>query len=63
MEWVDCSVCLPVEKEEGQGSCSRAVEVILSDGTQSVDWLINGKWVVHCKKNGGPYPVKWRDRA
>ena len=60
MKWIDCETQMPNETYDGSGSYSREVDVILSDGTQSTDWLINGKWVVHCRKNGGPYPVKWR---
>ena len=60
MVWVDCEECLPPQQKEGEGTCSEEVEVLLSDGTVSTDWLINGKWVVYCKKNGGAYPKKWR---
>ena len=50
---------MPPEKKEGVGTFSDMCIVELSDGTLSEDFLINGKWVVHCKKNGGAYPVRW----
>lgn len=58
--WTDCEKKLPDQKKDGEGSFSESVKVMLSDGIESEDWIINGKWVVHCKKNGGAYPVKWR---
>lgn len=61
LEWIDCEERMPEQKQDGNGTVSETVKVILSDGTESEDWLINGKWVVHCKKNGGAYPVKWRE--
>lgn len=62
MDWVDCDKVMPEEKLEGSGSRSEMVSVMLSDGSKSEDWLINGKWVIHCKKNGGAFPVKWRNK-
>lgn len=59
--WIDCDERMPEQKQDGNGTVSETVKVLLSDGTESEDWLINGKWVVHCKKNGGAYPVKWRE--
>lgn len=56
-EWNDG---LPPEKKVGQGTCSEMCIVQLSDGRLAEDWLINGKWVVHCKRNGGVYPVRWK---
>lgn len=60
-EWIDCSVSLPQQKQYGTGKYSQIVVVELSDGMISKDWLINDKWTVHCKKNGGAYPVRWKD--
>lgn len=59
-KWVDCDVSLPAQKNEGCGKCSEMVVVELSDGSISKDWLINDKWTIHCKKNGGAYPVRWK---
>lgn len=61
-EWIDCGTMLPEEEKEGIGTHSKEVEVMLSDGRMSSDWLINGKWVIHCKNNGGAYPVKWKEK-
>lgn len=58
--WIDCEDKLPPEKYEGEGSYSVRVKVELSDGRITEDWLINGKWVIHCKNNGGAYPVRWK---
>ena len=60
--WVDCEDRLPEEFAEGTGTRSDEVEVLLSNEEISSDWLINGKWVVYCKKNGGAYPIKWRNK-
>ena len=60
-EWIDCEVSLPPQRAEGIGKCSQMVTVELSDGTISKDWLINDKWTIHCKKNGGAYPVRWKN--
>lgn len=60
--WNDCEKELPKEKQEGIGTYSPMVEVMLSNGEITEDWLINGKWVVHCRNNGGAYPIKWRER-
>ena len=58
--WLDCEKQLPKQKAEGSGRYSVIVDVILSDGTKSEDWLINDNWVIYCKKNGGAFPIKWR---
>ena len=58
--WIDCEKELPPQKHEGIGKYSDRVAVELSDGRIAEDWLINGKWVVHCKNNGGAYPVRWK---
>ncbi len=60
-EWIDCNISLPPQRAEGVGKCSQMVIVELSDGTISKDWLINDRWTIHCKKNGGAYPVRWKD--
>lgn len=60
-EWIDCDVSLPQQEQYGIGKYSQMVVVELSDGTISKDWLINDKWTVHCKNNGGAYPVRWKD--
>ena len=59
--WIDCETLLPEQKTQGNGKCSEMVIVELSDGTISKDWLINDKWTIHCKKNGGAYPVRWKN--
>lgn len=59
-DWIDCDISLPEQKLHGTGKYSQIVIVELSDGTISKDWLINDKWTVHCKKNGGAYPVRWK---
>lgn len=51
---------LPPEIKKGVGTYSEMVDVELSDGTIAEDFLINGKWVTYCKKNGGVYPVRWK---
>lgn len=58
--WIECTIKLPPERFEGIGTVSDQVTVELSDGRIETDWLINGKWVVFCKNNGGAYPVRWR---
>lgn len=60
-DWIDCDVSLPTQIQYGTGKYSKMVIVELSDGTTSKDWLINDKWTVHCKKNGGAYPVRWKN--
>lgn len=61
-DWIDCSDRLPEQKQDGNGTVSETVKVILSDGTESEDWLINGRWVIHCKRENQRYPVKWREK-
>lgn len=61
-DWTDCNDRLPKEVKEGIGTYSKEVEVLLSNGEISLDWLINGKWVIYCKKNGTAYPIKWREK-
>ena len=59
--WIDCDVSLPPEHKEGNGTVSDNVRVILNTGKESEDYLINGRWVWHCKlDNVGGYPVKWK---
>ena len=58
--WIDCDKEMPTERKKGIGTYSDRVEVELSDGRITTDWLINGKWVIHCKNNGGAYPMRWR---
>ena len=60
-DWKDCRKQMPLERIEGCGTVSDRVVVELSDGRITTDWLINGKWVIHCKTNGGAYPVKWKE--
>lgn len=61
-EWIVCEDRMPDEENIGCGTTSKTVDVILSDGREAEDWLINGKWTIFCKKNGGAYPVKWREK-
>ena len=61
-EWIDCEDRLPEQKQDGNGAVSETVKVLLSDGREAEDWLINGKWTIFCKRNGGSYPVKWREK-
>lgn len=63
VEWFICEEVMPEERNDGNGRYSEEVIVLLSDGTESTDWLINGKWVVHCKKNGGAFPIKWKEKG
>jgi len=60
MDWIVCDDRMPEQVPRGNGRLSAMVEVELSDGTTSEDWLINDKWVIHCKTNGGAFPVRWR---
>lgn len=59
--WIECKNKLPPERKEGIGTVSDKVTVELSDGRIATDWLINGRWVIHCKTNGGAYPVRWKN--
>ena len=59
-EWVNCDDQMPEETVEGQGTMSERVTVLLTDGTISTDWLINGRWVIHCKRENTRYPIKWK---
>lgn len=60
--WIKCSDRLPPERPEGSGSVSDSVIVLLSNGKETDDFLINGRWVFHCKlDNVGGYPVAWRE--
>lgn len=58
--WIDCKDRLPDEQLKGMATISIPCEVILSDGSTTEDWRINGKWVINCKDSGCAYPVKWR---
>lgn len=58
--WIDCAKELPEQKPRGNGKHSEMVWVKLSDGTVAKDWLINDKWTIHCKTNGGAYPIGWK---
>lgn len=62
-EWIDCDKALPKEIPKGIGTYSERVEVMLKNGEISEDWLINGKWVLHCKREVSNYPVKWREKC
>lgn len=59
--WIKCEDRLPSERKEGIGTVSDRVIVELSDGNIAEDWLINGRWVVHCRKNGSAYPIRWKN--
>lgn len=61
-EWVLCEKEMPPQVSVGSGKKSDMVAVMLSDGKVTEDWLINDRWVIHCKTNGGAYPVKWRKK-
>lgn len=61
-KWIPCEKEMPLQKAEGMGRRSDIVDVVLSDGKITEDWLINDRWVIHCKTNGGAYPVKWRKK-
>lgn len=61
-KWIDCKAKMPTQKIEGVGAYSKPVIVLLSNGEISEDWLINGKWVIHCRNNGGAYPIKWQEK-
>lgn len=53
-QWVDCSERLPDHGE--------TVQVYLNNGKITDDFIINGRWVWHCKlDNIGGYPIKWRE--
>lgn len=58
--WIDCDKEMPKEQKRGIGTYSERVDVILTNGELSEDWLINSKWVLHCKRDTNNYPVKWR---
>ena len=62
-DWIECKTKLPSEHYEGIGTVSDRVIVELSDGRIETDWLINGKWVIFCKNNGGAYPVRWKENG
>lgn len=61
-DWIDCRSEMPKERKEGSGTVSDLVEVVLDNGKQDEDWLINHKWVMHCQLDSGGYPVKWRKK-
>ena len=58
--WINCEDEMPKERQEGCGTVSDKVSVELSDGRIETDWLINGRWVIFCKQNGGAYPIRWK---
>ena len=60
MEWIDCKDRKPEERVEGCGTVSDRVRVLLTDGRIATDWLINGRWVIHCERESSIYPVKWK---
>lgn len=62
-KWISCKEKLPKERQEGIGTVSDTVEVLLDTGEEDEDWLINHKWVLHCKLDSGGYPVKWRKKS
>lgn len=62
-KWISCKEKLPKERQEGIGTVSDMVEVLLDTGEKDEDWLINHKWVLHCKLDSGGYPVKWRKKS
>ena len=59
-DWIQCEDRLPDEQHIGSCTLSKPCEVILTDGSITEDWRINGKWVINCKDSGCAYPVKWR---
>ena len=61
-KWIKCTERMPTERKEGNGTCSENVKVLLNTGKEDTDFLINGKWVWHCRldKIGG-YPVAWKE--
>ena len=62
-KWISCKEKLPKERQEGIGTVSDMVEVLLNTGEEDEDWLINHKWVLHCKLDSEGYPVKWRKKS
>ena len=62
-EWIDCRTAMPEERQEGIGTVSDVVEVLLDTGKEDEDWLINHRWVMHCPLDSGGYPVKWRENS
>lgn len=63
-DWIDVTDRLPESRSEGKGTVSDVVEVLLTNGKITNDFLINGRWVWHCKlDNVGGYPIKWRNKS
>lgn len=61
MKWINCTDQMPKENNYGSGTKSNVVEVLLDNKNEDEDWLINGKWVMHCRIDStGGYPVAWR---
>ena len=62
MDWISVEDRLPEQHHQNNGLVSHSVEVLLNTGEITDDFLINGRWVWHCKQdNVGGYPIKWRE--
>lgn len=62
--WISCKERLPEETAAGCGTSSKNVKVLLDNGKESEDFLINGRWVWHCpldKLSG--YPIAWKEES
>ena len=61
-EWVDVKDSLP-EQHPCRVQFSDIVNVLLDNGDEDEDWLINGRWVFYCEKNiQMPHVVAWRKK-
>ena len=58
--WIDVSESMPATYPCDSGMKSDSVEVMLDTGKITDDYLLNGRWVWHCKSEGTGYPIKWR---
>lgn len=38
------------------------MRVLLNDGSEDEDFLINGRWVFYCEKGIGPHVVAWKEK-
>lgn len=62
-DWIDVSFAKPEQMGQPGGEFSELVDVLLNNGEQDEDFLINGKWVMYCTKNTAmPQIVAWRPK-